>query len=83
MFVATEWEMFYTRSKGNNELVDQISIDKNNKRYVLDVDAVDMITDGEDGFGNEIVSWYVSRLVFDIIVQGVKDKGFIELKGEI
>ena len=83
MFVATEWEMFYTHSKGNDELVDQISIDEKNKRYRLEINAVDMITDGEDGFGNEIVSWYVSRLVFDIIVHGIKDKGFIELKGEI
>ena len=81
MFLAKDWEMFYTDShKSSKEkyLVDQISIDKVNKRYILDIDANDLVTDGYDSEMNEINSNYVSRLVFDIIVQGIKERGFKE-----
>ena len=81
MFLAKDWEMFYTDShKSSKEeyLVDQISIDKVNKRYIFDIDADDRVTDGYDYKMNEINSIYVSRLVFDIIVQGIKERGFKE-----
>ena len=83
MFLATEWEMFYTESKGNDELVDQISIDEKNKRYMLEINAHDEVTDGYDEKGNEVVSWYVSRLVFDIIVKGIEERGFVKFVGEL
>ena len=63
----TKWEMFYTNSKNDEDLVDQISIDVRNKRYVLDTDAPDMVTDGYDENDEPIESNYVSRFVFDII----------------
>lgn len=79
MFLATEWEMFYTCAAGAPEdgyLVDQVSIDEVNKRYILDINAIDLITDGVDEKGNEINSLYVSRLVFDIIIAGLEQRGF-------
>lgn len=78
----TKWEMFYTDSKNNEDLVDQISIDADNKRYVLDIDAEDWVTDGEDENGNEIYSNYVSRYMFDLILKAIKENGFVELKAE-
>ena len=82
MFLAREWSMFYTvtkRQERNWDLVNQISIDEKNKRYVLDIDAPDLVTDGYDEEGEEIYSYPVSRLVFDIILNGLKEKGFKEL----
>ena len=79
MFVVNEWEMFYTDSKNDEYLVDQVSIDVKNKRYMLEIDANDMVTDGYDELGNEIRSTYVIREVFDIIISGLKQKNYIEL----
>ena len=79
MFLATDWEMFYTHAAGapkDSDLVDQVSIDETNKRYILDINAMDLITEGIDQKGNEINSFYVSRLVFDIIIEGLEQRGF-------
>ena len=73
------WELFYTDAKYQNKeesLVDQISIDVVNKVYILEEEAPDMITDGYDDEDNEIYSAYVSREIFDIIIQGLKSKGY-------
>ena len=81
MFLVKDWEMFYTDSHKSLEeerLVDQISIDKVNKRYILDIDAYDLVTDGYDAENNQVNSTYVSRFIFDIIVEGVKQSGFKE-----
>lgn len=72
------WEMFYTTSLNDEELVDQICIDGKSKRYILDIDANDMITDGYDSDDNSIDSTYVSRTIFDIIVEGIKKQNFVE-----
>ena len=54
-----------------------------NKVYVL-YERVDFaVTDGEDDEGNEIYSFYVSREVLDIILEGLKKKGYKELKFEL
>ncbi len=84
MFLATKWEMFYTESKKQNkeDLVDQISIDAVNKVFVLYESVSDMVTDGYDEYGNEINSIYVSREIFDIILQGLKSNGYRQLKFE-
>ena len=78
MFLATDWEMFYTTSKIDEDLVDQISIDINNKRFILDIDVSDLATDGYDEADNPICSTYVSREVFEIIVSGIKQKSYVE-----
>ena len=80
MIVTKEWEMFYTDSKKDEDNVDQISIDIRNKRFVLDIDADMLVTDGywDDG-KTEVVSHYVSRLMFDLIVESLIARGFKEL----
>lgn len=75
--------MFYTDSQLDNEdLVDQISIDTANKRYILDIDAIDMVTDGYDENNEPIYSTYVSRTVFDIIVEGIKRQNYVRYVSE-
>ena len=75
-------EIFYTVSRkatDKDDLVDQISIDKDRKEYFLQENEDCNITDGYLPGGYEINSLYVSRLIFDIIVEGVKNAGFKEV----
>ena len=75
-------ETFYTVSRkatDEDDLVDQISIDKDRKEYFLQENEDCNITDGYLPGGYEINSLYVSRLIFDIIVEGVKNAGFKEV----
>ena len=69
-----EWTRFYTESKTNQELVDQIEIDIKNQTYRLFLDQNQMITDGFDEWDREITSHYVDRFIFDCIVKGVKEQ---------
>ena len=73
-------ERFYTNSKGQKDLVDQIEIYKTKKEYVLLLKQPDYITDGQDEFGEDIASIYVSRFIFDVIVKGVKENNFFKSK---
>ena len=84
-FLSKEWEMFYTDAKRQNKeesLVDQISIDVINKVYVLYEEADFVDTDGWDEEGNEIYSAYVSKEIFNIILQGLKSNGYRQVKFE-
>lgn len=82
MFNFNKWEMFYTvvkKPRGDSRwIVDQIRIDDANKRYILELGKPDDVTDGLDCYGHEIYSTGVSRIVFDIILNGVREKGFKE-----
>ena len=81
MLVRKECEIFYTVSRTATDedcLVDQVSIDKDNKEFYLQKNEDINITDGYLPGGFEINSIYVSRLIFDIIVEGVKKSGFKE-----
>ncbi len=83
MFLAKDWELIHTDSlkkRKNEDLVDQINIDKKNKRFFLQLNGGYYITDGYDCTGEIIYSSSVSREVFDIIVEGVKAKGYREIK---
>ena len=82
MIVTQNWEMFYTDSKKDKDNVDQISIDIRNKRFVLDIDADILVTDGYWEDDTPVESNYVSRFIFDLIVEGVKEKGFKEANWE-
>ena len=79
VMIFKEWEMFFTDSKQNDELVDQISINVSNKTFLLDTNAQDLVTDGYDENDQPIVSYYVSRFMFDLIVESIKAKGFKEI----
>lgn len=70
------WEVFYTESKLDEDRVDQISIDVSKKRYILDINADDMITDWVDEYDNYGGALYVSRFVFDLIISGLEKQGF-------
>ena len=79
--IALRWENFYTDSKNKKEnLVDQISIDVLNKVYALNLEEPDYITDGYDEDGNEICSIYISREVFDILLQGLKLNNYNQIQ---
>lgn len=83
MLIRKNCEMFYTKVLGSNEdesIVDQISIDEVNKKYLLETGDSFQITDGILPGGYELNSIYVSKLIFDIIVQGIKERGFKEAK---
>ena len=81
MLLIKNCEMFYTESlkaTDEDDLVDQISIDKDSKEYYLQKISPAHITDGYLPGGYEITSLYVSRFVFDVIVEGVKSANFKE-----
>ena len=75
MSFVHDWELMYTDSKNDEDLVDQVSIDFRNKRYGLDIDANSCVTDGCDEEGNEIYSHYVSRALFDLVIESLDSKG--------
>lgn len=81
MLLFRNSEMFYTGSQqatDEDDLVDQISIDRDSKEYYLQKNVGSHVTDGYLSDGYAIISYYVSRFVFDIIVEGVKRAGFKE-----
>ena len=75
----TNYERFYTNSLKDANLVDQIEIDTLNKNYRLLIDELDCIVDGEDENGEDIISFPVSRFIFDAIINGVKTSGFTKI----
>ena len=83
------WTCFYTDSVVDDNIddeycdeddyykyVDQIEIDLERKEYILYLNADDRITDGYDMFNNDMFSTYIEREIFDLIVEGVKSKGY-------
>ena len=78
-FSIRGWELFHTDAqvKGRDDRVDQVSIDRFNKRYVLDINISDMSIDGWDDYYEPIDSLDVSRAVFDIIVEGLRLNGYV------
>ena len=77
MFLVKDWEMFYTDLKsGDDDFVDQISIDIVNKRFILDERVSFMATDGYDVMGEIIASIYVKREIFDILLAGLIENGY-------
>ena len=73
-----EWERFYTDAKGYPEedmMVDQVEIDIKNNRFILIENADFAITDGQDENGEEVYSNYISREMFDLLVDALKAKG--------
>ena len=85
MFLAREWEIFYTNSKksgGESEekKFDQISVDVLNKRFVLDIGVDLLATDSYDDELEPIASTYVSRTIFDTITEGLTAKNFKQIE---
>ena len=91
MGFTKEWEDFYVyKEEGEYEnFIDNISINVRRKEYILDIDTTDGILDSidYDALVNEDKEVYyysteVSREIFDIIVAGVKEKGYKRLVEE-
>ncbi|MBP3432009.1 MAG: hypothetical protein J6K39_04070 [Clostridia bacterium] len=60
-------------------MVDQISIEVKNKRFILDIGAEVWVTDGYDEEDAPVESMYVSRFIFDLIIEALKRKEFIKI----
>ena len=79
MAYSREWEDFYTESKNNEDLCDYININTKKKQYILYIDVDNDITDSVDENDNYHFAVETSREIFDIIVSGVKEKGYTRL----
>lgn len=79
MSFNNDWEDFYTTSLNDEDLVDYISVNTKQKKYMLYIDANDLITDSVDIDGNYTENMLVSREVFDFIVKGVEDNNYTRL----
>ena len=78
-----KWEMIYTDSDNDEDefLVDNLTIDMENKRYILDVGVDDCITDSVDENGEPYgCSSYVSKKFFNFVLQALKDANFKQAK---
>lgn len=85
MFLSRKWEMFYTNNKECSserevEKFDQISVDTMNKRFVLDIGVDILATDGYDDELEPIDSTYVSRTIFDTLLEGLTAKSFKQVE---
>ncbi len=69
-----DWTRFYTISNVDEERVDQIEIDVQRGKYRLCTDCDMSITDGVDQYGEDIISYYIPRALFDIITKGVAEE---------
>ena len=81
MFKAKDWEGFYTNAKDQNpsdeeDLYDLIEINEKEKVYNIYTKVDDLSLDGWDEDGEEYSAHYVSRRVFDLIVNGIAKSGF-------
>jgi len=78
-------EIFYTEanepdgSLSNDEWVDMLYIETERKRYVLDRHILEMNTDGYYEDATEVVSHYISKTLFEIMVEAIQNKGFRKL----
>lgn len=79
------WAIYYCDNSEStvNEYpgyVDVISIDIKNKRYVLDIHCDERCMDGYYEDDTEKISVYMSREVFEMLLIGVKEKGYTQVK---
>ena len=85
MNMYKKWECFYCDNSESSEneypeYVDVISIDIENKKYVLDIHCDERTINGDCEDDIEIIPSYVSREVFDMILVGMKEKDYIKIK---
>lgn len=78
-------EIFYTEanepdgSLSNGGWAGILYIDVERKRYVLDRHILEMNTDGYYEDATEVVSDYISKTLFEIMVEAIQNKGFRRL----
>lgn len=74
------YERFYRSCPFSEFDVDTIVIDFANKEFTVEYCADERSTDGYDIIGNEIFYTYLSKSSFSALLQGLKAKGFKEVK---
>ena len=79
MSFNSDWEDFYTISLNDEDLVDYVSINTKQKKYMLYIDVDDLITDSVDEDGNYDTNMFVSREVFNFIIKGLKENNYTRL----
>ena len=78
MSFSEDWEDFYVYVDDEN--VDYIMVNTKKKKYVLYRNVSDLITDSVNEDGEYTNCMSVSREIFEIIVEGVKERKFTQLK---
>lgn len=74
-------QTFYTIAyidKDDYEYVNILEVDFENKTYVIYKNQDSMILGGEDEDGNISYETYVDPIIFEIILDGIKKRGFAE-----
>lgn len=79
MSFNSDWEDFYATSLNDEDLVDYVSINTKQKKYMLYIDADYLITDSVDEDGNYDTNMFVSREVFNFIIKGLKENNYTRL----
>ncbi len=72
MSFIDEWDIYYTDNEQDEDMVDIIYIHKNNKEYYVHENAFDYEIDGCDEDMNELNSTYVSRFVYNTLLDQCK-----------
>ena len=79
MSFNSDWEDFYATSLNDEDLVDYVSINTKQKKYMLYIDVDDLIIDSVDEDGNYDINMFVSREVFNFIIKGLKENNYTRL----
>jgi len=72
MSFTDEWDVYYTDNEQDENMIDIIYIHKNKKEYFVHTNAFDYEIDGCDEDDNEIYSTYVSRFVYNTLLDQCK-----------
>lgn len=83
--MLNDFEIFYkydTKSLTGWGKVSVIYIDAKRERYMLEIDVDERNIDNSDEDGNEYYSIEVSKEVFDMLLTGVKSKGYLKIEEE-
>lgn len=74
------YERFYRDTPNSEDDVDLVVIHRNKKEYTASYGVDSRHTDGYDVIGNPIYSTYVGEKMFNVIMAGLRAKGYKEVK---
>lgn len=82
-YLLKEWEIMFTdANSGKDGYADELSIDRINKRYILDIDVCDNCLFPDAKTSNELLlhQSYVSKLKFVQTLNMLKNENYTELR---
>ena len=81
MNLTYEWKIYYTHtSTKENERFIQLSLDNENRRFIVEENLVDIkSTDPSYEYYHSNEGEYISCELFEIIVEGLKKRGYKHL----